>query len=257
MTACDALRMRTHTLSLTLLLCAACLSIPTAREANISYSTEPSAWPEAASCLNPPVKEGVAKEVLIGSRREVVIAGGADEISDEAWETYTPSLGNQKNSDRHVLFTTSCFTRSPGVPADCEGEACREIIDLDGYTWIGLSKIVAADCVPSASACDGTNPKEGGLLFIVTEKCHELVFEGDVVYLNGPEGEKAIMHATPDGVPTTDVVLPEGWTLTAETLAEPLTVHPFGGGDQCFYNIIRDSKVQSYHQIAYAGATYP
>jgi hypothetical protein len=65
------------------------------------------------------------------------------------------------------------------------------------------------------------------------------------------------MHATNDGMPTTDVVLPTGWTLTTQTLASPLTVHPFGGGDRCFYNVIRDSKLQSYHQLSYAGATYP
>jgi hypothetical protein len=234
-----------------------CTSIPTAKDAMISYSTEVSAWPASPTCLNPAVMTGIAKEVLNGSRREVVIASGSNAISDEKWSTYTPSLGNQKNSDRYTIFKTSCFSRSPGKPADCAGEACREIIEMDGYTWVGLSKIDAADCVPSASACDGTSAKPGGLLFVVTEKCHEMVFEGEVVFLAGPNGEKAIMHATADGVPSTDVSLPSGWTLTKETLAAPLIVHPFGGGDRCFYNVIRDSKLQSYHQLKYAGATYP
>jgi hypothetical protein len=53
------------------------------------------------------------------------------------------------------------------------------------------------------------------------------------------------------------VVLPEGWSLTKETLAAPLTVHPFGGGDRCFYNVIRDSKLQAYHQLSYASTSYP
>lgn len=39
-------------------------------------------------------------------------------------ETYTPSLGNQKNSDRFLLFSKSCFARSPSKPADCVGEGC-------------------------------------------------------------------------------------------------------------------------------------
>jgi hypothetical protein len=234
-----------------------CISIPTAKSAKVSYSTEVSAWPATPTCLNPPVMNGIAKEVLNGRLREVVIAGGSNPISDEKWASYTPSLGSQKNSDRHTLFATSCFSRSPGKPADCRGEACRDVIEQDGFSWLGLSKIDAADCVPSAGACAGTTAKPGGLLFVVTEKCHELVFEGDVIFLRGPAGEKAIMHATSDGVPTTDVVLPSGWTLTKETLTTPLAVHPFGGTDRCFYNIIRDSKLQSYHQLTYAGVTYP
>jgi len=37
-----------------------------------------------------------------------------------------------------------------------------------------------------ASACDGTTAEPGGLLLVVTRKCHELVFEGEVTFLNGP-----------------------------------------------------------------------
>ncbi|MGC6514831.1 MAG: hypothetical protein ACON4N_10070 [Myxococcota bacterium] len=38
---------------------------------------------------------------------------------------------------------------------------------------------------------------------------------------------------------------------------EPLTIHPFGGEGACTYTVIRDALEQSYHQIAYAGDTYP
>jgi hypothetical protein len=41
-----------------------------------------------------------------------------------------------------------------------------------------------------------------------------------------------------------------------QTLTSPLVVHPFGGGDGYLYNIIRDHKLQSYHQLAYAGPQY-
>jgi hypothetical protein len=234
-----------------------CGTLPTSAQAKVSYKAEVSQWPMGVTCLNKPVMDGIAKEVLNGSRREVVIAGGPKAISDAQWPAYSPSLGNQKNSDRHTLFSTSCFSRSPGKSADCGGDDCRDFIDMDGYSWVGLSKIEAADCVPTASDCDGATPKAGGLLFVVTKKCHELVFKGEALFLRGPGGVKAIMHATADGNPTTDVPLPKGWTLTRETLAAPLTVHPFGGGSACFYNIIRDSKAQSYHQLVYAGATYP
>lgn len=248
--------MRSHLLILALL-SHACISIPTSRDANISYSTEPSSWPASPTCLNKPSPQGIAKEVLIGSIRTVVIAGGPDPISDVEWEGYNPGLGNQKNSDRHLLFSRSCFSRSPARPATCAGDDCAEILTKDGHTWVHLSKIEAADCTPDPSACDGTAAKPGGLVAVVTRKCHELVFEGSAYLLSGPRGERAVMHATADGVPTTDVSLPAGWTLRREPLREPLVLHPFGGGDVCFYNVIRDHKLQSYHQIAYPGPMYP
>lgn len=235
----------------------ACISIPTSQEADISYRTEPSAWPANPTCLNRPTTQGIAKEILIGSIRTVVIAGGSNPISDAEWESYNPGIGNQKNSDRHLLFTRSCFSRSPARPAACTGDGCAEILTKDGHTWVHLSKIEAADCIPDASACDGTSAKSGGLIAVVTRKCHEMVFEGSVFFLSGPRGERAVMHATADGVPTTDVSLPAGWILRQEPLRQPLVLHPFGGGDVCFYNVIRDHKLQAYHQIAYAGPTYP
>ena len=234
-----------------------CLSLPTAVGAGVSYSTEVSPWPSAVSCLNSEGTPTQAKEVLLGSRKTVVIAGGTNPISDADWARYTPSIGNQKNSDRHLLFGQSCFSRSPSRTVSCEGEACREIFELDGHTWVGLSKIEAADCVPGPSNCDGASAKPGGLLFVVTRKCHELTFENEAWFLTGPAGQRAIMHATANGMPTGDVSLPAGWSLKKEALTAPLRLRPFGGGDECFYNIIRDEKLQSYHQFEYGSARYP
>ena len=234
-----------------------CARLPTAREANVSFSTVESSWPASTPCLNSPTPSGSAKEVLVGSTRTVIIAGGASPISDEAWTSFSPGFGNQKNSDRHLLFARSCYARSPSRSTSCVGDGCREIVDLGGYTWVELATIEAADCLPSAGACDGTTPRPGGLLAVVIRKCHELVFEGTVFMLRGPSGERAVMHATADGQPTTELTLPEGWTLTIEELTSPLVVHPFGGGDSCFYTILRDHRQQSYHQIAFAAESYP
>lgn len=233
-----------------------CFSIPTAAEAGVSYATEVSAWPAAVECLNRPGLR-VAKEVLKGDIRTVVIAGGERPISDEEWGGYTPSFGNIKNSDRHLLFSASCFARSPGLPIDCRGDACRTIVELDGHTWVALSQIDAYDCVPADGGCSMSNVEPHHLAFIVTEKCHELRFTGEAVFLRGPDGEVAVMHATPDGNPRLTARLPDGWTVAREALSSELVVHPFGGGDRCFYNIIRDELQQSYHQIVYARPTYP
>jgi hypothetical protein len=233
-----------------------CQGVPSARDANVSFSTTPSPWPADVACLNPP-SIAVAKEVMVGSTRTVVIAGGATPISDASWATYQPGFGMTKNSDRHVMFSSSCFARSPSVPADCSGDSCREIVEFDGYTWVGLSNILAVDCVPAEGGCDPGGVLPGQLAFVVTRKCHELVFTDEVYRLRGPNGIEAIMHATADGKPDVNVSLPQGYSITQEALTEPLVLHPFGGGDECYYNIIRDEKAQSYHQIGFEGATYP
>jgi hypothetical protein len=244
-------------LSLMLCMAAACTSLPDAKLAGIRYKTAPSPWPSDGACINPRRGAVVAKEVLVGRTRTVVIAGGPNPISDEAWASYAPDGFNQKNSDRHTLFTRSCFVRSPAAPPDCAGEACRRVVESDGYTWIELSKIEAVDCTPAAGGCDPAHVRPGQLAIVVTQKCHEMVFEGRAFLLQGPHGEEAVMHATADGKPTTEVALPPGWSLRETVLAEPLVIHPFGGATACFYNILRDAKSQSYHQIRYPGPSYP
>lgn len=236
-----------------------CVNFPTAAEAGISYATEVVRWPAELECLNSATPPPVAKEVLDQGTFTVVIAGGDHAISDAEWPSYMPSWGHSKNSDRHLLFGQSCFWRSPRTPASCVGDDCRSIVEFDQHSWVELSKIHAVDCVPSTDDCSPQSVKPGQLAVIVTEKCHELVFVGDVVELAGPGGERAIMHATADGVVDLDVALPAGWSLTQRTLTEPLVLHPYGGGDgeRCFYNIIRDHQAQSYHQVAYPRATYP
>lgn len=234
-----------------------CISIPSIKAAGVSYPTTPVAWPEAVACLNDETP-GMAKEVIMGSTRTVVVAGGDRPISDEAWEDFSPGLGNLKNQNRNLLFEDSCFWRSPVSPASCAGDDCRRQVEIKGYTWIELSEVVAMDCIPEGTANCGTEGvPEGALTVTVTRKCHEVVFEGDAWILGGPSGERAIMHATEAEAPTVDVSLPQGWTLEQTTLTEPLVLHPFGAEGDCYYNILRDHRVQAYHQFEYSGASFP
>ena len=235
---------------------AACFSFPSSEEAGVSYATTPIAWPENSPCINEETPK-FAKEIVIGSTGTVAVSGGDNEISDEAWESYSPSLGNLKNSNRNLEFAESCFWRSPSSPRDCEGGECEVIVEADGYTWVELSQIMSADCVPAEAGCQPLSVGPGELAFIVTKKCHEVVFRDDIIELVGPDGERALLHATADGTPDLSVELPAGWSFEQHTLAGPLVLHPFGTGDECFYNIIRDAKEQAYHQYEYAGASYP
>lgn len=62
-----------------------------------------------------------------------------------------------------------------------------------------------------------------------------------------PSGENG------DSSPT----LPPLTSLRRESLEHPLVLSPFGGDGRCFYNIIRDEKLQSYHQIGYPREVWP
>lgn len=220
---------------------------------DVTYPATPIAWPAEVECGEKPA---IAKEVMVPRTRSVVVAAGADPISDAEWVDYSPSLLRVKNSTRHLLFSDSCFWRSPGTPADCAGESCRTITEFDGHTWMDMSQIIGMSCV-GGDDCDPQAVAPGDLAVVVTAKCHRITFTGEAFLLRGPGGEQAVMHATPDGQPTTDVPLPPGWTLTREALPEPLVLLPFGAGDDCYYNIIRDARGQSYHQFGYAGPTWP
>ena len=234
----------------------ACVGFDTSEQAGISYATTTIDWPGDTPCINDETPE-VAKEIVIGATRTVVVSGGDNQISDEEWADYSPSFGNTKNSDRNLEFDESCFWRSPSAPRDCTGDECRVIVEQDGYSWIELSQILAADCVPAEAGCQPFSVGNGELAVIVTRKCHEIPFTGDIVELVGPNGERAVLHATADGTPDLSVELPAGWAFEERTLDEELLLHPFGNDDECFYNIIRDAKEQSYHQYVYASGTYP
>lgn len=57
------------------------------------------------------------------------------------------------------------------------------------------------------------------------------------------------MNATETGEPSLDAVLPEGWTLKKVDLKEPLIISPFGGGNDCYFNIIGDNLGQGIISI--------
>ena len=40
-------------------------------------------------------------------------------------------------------------------------------------------------------------------------------------------------------------------------LKEPLIISPFGGGNECYFNIVGDHLGQGYHQYIFADKFYP
>jgi hypothetical protein len=225
----------------------------------ISYATVRTTMPEGAPCAGGGGEMAIAKEIFNLESDDIYIAGGSNPMPDDVWTNYGFRLPLLKNTTRNLLFGPSCFFRSPDAAANCVGEACFTVEELVGYTWLKLTTVAGNDCYPDPSGCSGDQVKPGYVSINTIAKCHQIVFNGPTVYeLADGQGNRYIMHATADGQPkTAEPALPDGWTLTAQTISEPLVLLPFGGGDQCYYNVVRDNLVQSYHQVAYAQAQYP
>jgi hypothetical protein len=234
----------------------ACIKVPTIAESDISFSTQPIDFPSEKPCLYP-TKKTNTKELMMGKSLTVLQAAGENTISETEWEDFKPGFHNAKNPRRHPLFESSCLTRSPGTAADCTDSGCLKVMDVGGWTWLEQAKIEAIDCMPNSRYCDPTYVPVLHLLAVTLTKCQELHFSGQAFVLYGPSGEEAIMHGTADGRPTTDVALPKGWSLEKRQLPEPLTLRPFGAGDECYHTILRDHRGQSYHMYSYAKATGP
>lgn len=225
----------------------------------ISYSTEQTLMPEGASCAGGSDEStGVAKEIFDLETDYIYVAGGTNAMPDDVWADYRFGLPILKNSTRNLLFNGSCFFRSPDVPATCSGDDCFSIVELVGYTWLNLTQVVGQSCFPDASGCSGDVVEAGYLSINTIAKCHHIVYDGPTIYeLSDGQGNLYVMHATDDGTPTLDPELPDGWTITERQIDEPLVLQPFGGGTDCYYNVVRDNLVQSYHQYQYAGDIYP
>lgn len=224
----------------------------------ISFSTAVTARPAGAPCLGGEEGGGIAKEILNFSTREIFVAGGENQMPDEVWQDAGINFPYIKNSTRYLLFDEGCFFRSPGAAEDCAGEACFSTQEIQGYSWYLLTTVAGQGCFPDGAGCYGQTVEPGYVSVTTIAKCHEVRFNGPTVYiLRDGTGNAWVMHATATGTPDTEnVVLPEGWTLTAEEISDPLVLLPVGGGEACYYNIARDNLVQAYHQFEFAEAVY-
>lgn len=225
----------------------------------ISYATTQTAMPDGAPCAGDSDEStGIAKEILNLETDYIYVAGGSNPMPDEVWATYGFRLPILKNSTRNLLFDRSCFFRSPDVSPGCQGESCFSIEEIVGYTWLNLTQVAGQSCFPDASGCSGDVVNPGYLSVTTIAKCHAITYEGPVIYeLSDGQGNLYVMHATATGTPDLNPTLPAGWMLTERTIDESLELLPFGGGEACYYNVVRDNLVQAYHQYAYSGDRYP
>jgi hypothetical protein len=232
------------------------LAMPTL---DITYATTQTMMPDGAACAGGSGEStGVAKEIIDLETDYIYVAGGTNPMPDDVWANYSFRLPIFQNSTRNLLFEGSCFFRSPDAALDCVGDACFNIDEIAGYTWLSLTQLAGQSCFPDASGCSSDVVNPGFVSISTIAKCQYIRYDGPVIYeLSDGQGNLYVMHATATGTPDLNPTLPQGWILTERTIDEPLELLPFGGGTTCYYNIVRDNLVQSYHQYAYVTDRYP
>ena len=226
-------------------------ALKSANEIGLRYSTEASPLPDTLNWMD----IGFAKELIHQKDRVVVISGGNKPVPLDQWDAFKVSYPYRKNIDRNLLFSKTAFYRSPNAQANCQGNDCITVREYRDHTWIELATPVCVDFIGGKT--DMLKPDPGHLVVKTIVKCQALQFSGTVFELTDTLGNAYLMHATETGEPTTNVVLPEGFTLTQKTLDAPIVIGPFGGEDHCYFNIVGDHLGQGYHQYRYAGANYP
>jgi hypothetical protein len=230
------------------------LLMPTCSSKGIKYSTIKSQIPATLQWG----QIGFAKELINLMEQIVVISGGSKPIPLTSWNDFSPTFPWQKNIDRNLLFNQTSFLRSPGADVNCNGANCIKERTYRGYTWVDIAKPICVTYLPGKT--NVLKPAKGYVVIKTIQKCQVVLFSGFAFQLTDNKGNFYVMHAYETGLPSetaTNSILPSGWTMKRINLSEPLIVQPFGGGNECFYNILGDSLGQGYHQYIYADKFYP
>ena len=225
--------------------------LKTADQIGLQFSTELSKLPDTLIWK----KIGFAKELFNQKEMVVVISGGSRAIPLEKWDEFKPSFPYTKNIDRFLLFKETAFYRSPYTNVQCQDAACIKQREYKNYTWVDIAKPICVDFIGGKT--DILKPAKEHLVIKTIQKCQTLKFTDRIFQLSDNQGNYYVMHATETGKPDTTVALPKGWSIKSVQLTEPLIISPFGGGNECFYNIIGDHLGQGYHQYIFAESVYP
>lgn len=225
--------------------------LKTAEQVGLQFSTEKSKLPDTLDW-----KEiGFAKELINQKEKIVIISGGTNPLPLDKWDDFKPSYPYQKNIDRHLLFQKTAFYRSPNTDVNCKTPDCIKERKYKKYTWVEMAKPICVDYVGGKT--DMLKPEKEHLVIKTIQKCQTVMFSDSIFQLTDNKGNYYVMHATETGNPDTTISLPSGWTLKKVILNDTLIISPFGGGNECFYNIVGDNLGQGYHQYIFADKLYP
>jgi hypothetical protein len=130
--------------------------------------------PIGASCINKGGRTALAIEMIDLGEDVVYLAGGDTPITESEWDATTVRFPHMKNSKRYLLFDDNCLYRSPGKPANCQGDGCVRFVELYGHSWFVLNELSGQGCYPDASGCSGDTVKAGYVSITTIDKCQRL-----------------------------------------------------------------------------------
>lgn len=215
------------------------------------FSTNISTIPVSLNWKQP----SFAKEMINILEKTVVYGAGDNPIPDAIWQDFSPTFPWQKNINRKLIFNKTSFLRSPRSDIDCEGKNCIKQIEYKNYTWIEIAEPICVHYIPERTNL--LKPEKGFLTVKTIIKCQIILFETFYYQLTDNQGNYYAMHAYETDELTTNVILPAGFTIQKVELNSPLIIGPFGGGNECFFNIVGDHLGQGYHQYIFADKFYP
>lgn len=156
--------------------------------------------------------------------------------------------------------------------ATCDGAAApgaciKKDIELFGATWMELGQLLCTGSYPSAGAdLETPIPSPGNVTYIMSSMCAQYTYSpynnnGTSWYymITDEFGEQYAMQ-TLEEVPKTDEewealmagqVLPPGWTLSKQELAEPEIHYSYLYGPYCLQALLIDNLNIRYHQLTW------
>lgn len=141
-------------------------------------TTVVSGKPDGASCINQSRSPGIAIELIDLGADNVYLAGGSNPMTLEAWNNTAVRFPLMKNAERHILCDDTCLYRSPGIPEDCQGDACAMFVEHYGHTWLVLSNIAGQGCFPDRNGCNSDVVAPGYVSITTIDTCQEMTFFG-------------------------------------------------------------------------------
>jgi hypothetical protein len=155
----------------------------------------------------------------------------------------------------------TCFSRSPGVSADCT-ENCLYTPYIFDIQWMMFGELVCSGLYPKGGTSGLSNPvpPPGSVNVIATKQCKDYLYVPPWMAVVTDEwGSKWALQTSQE--PMADdaawaanldaVVWPDGWTYENVTLTSNQTQVSYLMGDTCWSFLIKDSQANTWHMFEY------
>ncbi|KAL4444631.1 hypothetical protein ABPG77_002448 [Micractinium sp. CCAP 211/92] len=214
-----------------------------------------------------------ASEAMAGSWLEITeilnftqYKSGADlsTVPDPIPFPYTLSA----TDNRAPGFWSSCLSKSPTAPEDCEGDDCNVYIEEWDVKWLEFATLNCYGSYPTPDAVnffEDPQPPPGNVALAMTQQCKNYFYKAadgfDFFYSVTDEwGNKWALQTSPNLNLTTEedwdamvaqIEWPKGWESEKLPLNDTAVHTPYLVGDACYIPVLKDSSFNSWHTYEY------